>query len=198
VRIGTLDSPLPSGYAYYDYANTTLDITSTPPTLPAGSLIELPTAPYYGENAFFFGRSPTASFATETSIAVGKNILDRWVVDASSSHDAVAAIRDEVGDPNFVSSEAYLAVGDSGGPLMVETAPGELTIVGLNWFIDTLGDGTQISGFSYLGNYSSEIDAYISANPVPEPFHFGLASGLLALAATALRRHQDRNPGTSL
>jgi hypothetical protein len=188
VRIGVLDAPLPSSYAFYDYASATFDPTG----FSAGTVGEAPGAPYYDQNAFIFGRSPT-NWVTENDIAVGRNVLDRWVVDAAGTHDAIAAIRDSSGDTNYSSSEAYLQTGDSGGPLMVDNGSGGLTIVGLNWFINTLEDGSQINGFSYLGNYSDDIDAYIAAHPVPEPRQVALLLGLFAVLISIQRRNLRRH-----
>jgi len=191
IRIGRLDAPLPSGFTFYNYATATFDVASNPPTIPAGAIVETALAPYYGANAYLFGRSPSV-LSTETDMAVGRNILDRWVIDAAGTHDAVVAIRDSSGDPNYTSSEAYLVVGDSGGPMMVETSPGELTIVGLNWFVGTLGDGTQINGFSYVGNYSNDIDQYLALYSVPEPGSLGLIIGLIASLFTLRDRMRQR------
>ena len=187
IRIGALNTPLPSSYASYDYASASFDLTGVPP----GSVVETPLAPYYGENAFLFGRSPTI-WATENDIAVGRNVLDRWVVDADGTHDAIGAIRDSVGDSNYSSSEAYLQVGDSGGPLMIDDGFGGLTIVGLNWFIDTLGDESQINGFSYLGNYSDDIDTYLAAHPVPEPRQIALLLAFFAASSCLAKRDRNR------
>ena len=82
-----------------------------------------------------------------------------------------------------VPSEAQLSVGDSGAPVMV-ISEGELTIVGVNWLIGTDTSDNEISGFSYLPNYITEIDSYIVANsltPVPEAAPTPLALGLAAL-----------------
>lgn len=185
IRIGVLDAPLPSSYAYYDYATETFETTGLPP----GTVIDTSLAPYYGETAFMFGRSPS-TWATSQDMAVGQNVIDRWIVDFDGTHDAVGAIRDSDSDPSFVASEAYLIAGDSGGPLMVDDGFGNLTIVGLNWFSGTLGDGSQINGFSYLGNYSDEIDVFLATNSVPELRQIALFLGLV----TALMINRRRNP----
>ncbi|MEO0510218.1 MAG: hypothetical protein AAF065_10205 [Verrucomicrobiota bacterium] len=182
VRIGVLDSPLPSNYAYYDYATETFD-----QAFPSGAY-DISSAPYYEETAFIFGRSPTPGWDTTQDIAVGRNVLDIWWVDYEGTHEAVVAVYDDVLDPNYVSSEAFLRAGDSGGPVLVDDGMGGLTIIGLNWF-SSVGN---FSGFSYLGNYSEEIDAFIAANPVPEFRLFALLAGLCSAAFVISSRKENR------
>lgn len=177
IRIGTLNSPLPSNYTYYDFANQPLE-----------TLTDFANSPYALENAYLFGRSPT-SWSTGTDMTVGRNVLDSWRSNVDGSHDSVVAIRNSIGDANYVSSEAYLQSGDSGGPLMVDDGLGNFTIVGLNWYIDTV-NGTDFSGFSYIGDYASEINDYLALNPVPESRHYGLLLGIAGLVLAFLRRRK--------
>ena len=168
--VGTLDAALPAGFSFYDFA--TEDI-STAPNGP-GSFAQ---SPYNGANAYLFGRSPS-SFPSSQNIAVGRNALDRIFLNqtaAGNTGDAIGATDDR---PDGVTFEAMLESGDSGAPLFVENSEGGLTIVGINWFIGN--DGTNdLLGASYLGNYDAEIQAFIDANPVPEP------SSLLLLLSVA-------------
>lgn len=182
VRIGVLDTPLPGFIAYYDYATQPLETFSGP-----GLLSEMfALSPYYLQDAYVFGRSPTA-WATGLDMAVGRNVLDDFAPNVDSTHDAIIAFVDDPGDPNYSAYEAHLQSGDSGGPLMVDDGFGNLTIVGLNWFNGLTGF-PALNGFSYLGDYATEIDAYIAANPVPEPRQLALILGLLAGACLPRRR----------
>ncbi len=170
IRLGVLSDALPSGYASYDILNYPI-----PPNTNA-----IPV--------FMFGRSETA-FPLSQDMAIGQNIMDQFYTNASAAGnvgDAGATTFDSPG----VSYEAQLATFDSGAPVMV-LAGGQLTIVGTNWFIGTNGAGNEISGFSYLPNHASEIEAYIAENaptPVPEPTVAALILGLSALGMTSLRR----------
>ncbi len=185
VRIGVLDAPLPSFITYYNYATQPLETFGGP-----GLFSEMfALSPYYLQNAYIFGRSPTA-WATELDMAVGRNVLDDFASNIDGTHDAIIAFVDDPGDPNYVTSEAHLQVGDSGAPLMVEDGLGNLTIVGLNWFNGLTGF-PELNGFSYVGDYATEIDAYLAANPVPEMQSFPLVLGI-AVAAVLGRRRTKR------
>jgi hypothetical protein len=70
---------------------------------------------------------------------------------------------------------------------MVDSGSGELTIVGINWFVGTLGT-SDINGHTYVGNYDEDIQAFIDANVVPEPAIYSLAAGLLSVMAASIRR----------
>ncbi|MFU8848021.1 MAG: hypothetical protein ACNA77_04810 [Opitutales bacterium] len=87
---------------------------------------------------------------------------------AGTTDAAMVAVDNSPGDANYLQYEAFLQVGDSGAPMMVDNGSGSLTIVGMNWFNGSLGSGEDVNGFSYVGNYDAEIQAYIDANPVPE------------------------------
>ncbi len=175
IRIGVLNSPLPAGYATYDYY--TSDIT-----IPNASFLT-------PVDAFTFGRSPTA-FSTSQDMAVGTNKIDLWypsVTAGGTTDGTISTIVNESGDANDTTYESFLQVGDSGGPLMVATGPNTLTIAGINWWITNSPEELQpgvfrnLNGFSYLGNYDGEITAYISANAIPEPASVSLVIGVICL-----------------
>jgi hypothetical protein len=178
--VGTLDAALPSGFSFYDFA--TEDISTGPGSGPDS----FSQSSYNEANAYVFGRSPT-SFPSSQNIAVGRNVLDNFVLRTVGANSG-ASIEATSGGTGDVPFEAMLEGGDSGGPLFVENGAGELTIVGVNWLVTTSG-GDDIFGASYLGNYDEDIQAFIEANLVPEPSSFALllivAGGLLTLRRRA-------------
>lgn len=148
------------------------------------------------ENALVTGISPTGSgygLDRRTSMAVGRNIIDAYEPDLTVGSTTAPALRttfDQPGDSNLVIHEVQLRSGDSGGPLFIDDG-GELQLVGINWAIGGIdimpGPGEELreaSYYSYVGNYNTEIQNYINANPAsvpaPEP------SGLLLLASGTL------------
>jgi hypothetical protein len=172
---------LDSSFTYYEFA--TADITSQSSLNSSG---------YNGADAFLFGRSPT-SFTASRDIAVGRNKLDRFfagVFVSPSTGDATVSTVNEPSDGNYLTYESALQIGDSGAPLMVDSGSGELTIVGINWFIATLG-GDDINGHTYVGNYDSEIQSFINANPVPESATYALLVGLLSTFIISIKRYRE-------
>lgn len=162
IRIGVLDSPVSTSIAHYNFA------TDDTTTGGFGGPSSFNTSPYNGLDAYIFGRSPTA-LSVSTDIAVGRNVIDSWFdsVDAAGTiDDAIGSRIDAVSDPDYTTYEAQLQGGDSGAPMFVDVG-GELVIVGLNWFVGTAGSDT-FNGQSYIGNYDSEIQAFIDANAIPE------------------------------
>lgn len=182
--IGTISQPLTSDYTFYDFASE--DITSE---------TGFYSSTYYLEEAFMFGRSQTGSWPTSQDMAVGRNMLDLWDDAATvggTTDSAIGAVRDPSGQRNFVASEAYLQGGDSGGGLFVDDGSGRLKLVGINWFIGTVTDGQttyDASGFSYVGNYDAEIQAFLNLHTVPEPAGLAAVSALVALGFAAWRRN---------
>ncbi len=175
--MGVLDSPLPSSYTYYDFA--TEDIWSR---------TEFDASPYAGVNAFLFGLSPTA-WPVAQDMAVGRNVLDLWFVEEESAGvDAIGSVVNTSGDTNYVTYEAYIQSGDSGGGMFVDDGTGNLKLVGINWFILSIG-ARNANGQSYVGNYDADISAFIAAHQIPEPSAFLLlASAGIVLACSSRRR----------
>lgn len=160
IWIGVLTEPVPVGYAVYDFATT--DITTTN---------QFNNSVYDETNAFLFGQSPFNNFVGTQDVAVGRNELDLWLNNAeaeSTTDDALlSSIENEAQDVMF---ESELVVGDSGAPLFVDFNENDndytLQLVGTNWFIGTVSPGnTDVNGFTYLGNYDAQIQAFIDSNP---------------------------------
>ena len=179
--VGTLNAPLGDDFSFYDFA--TEDIPDFSSFLNSS---------YAGANAYLVGRSPTNTFPKDQQFAVGRNRLDAWFGEVDNTGgstgnigDAIGSVVQGSGDTGFVPSEAFLQPGDSGAPLFVDSGMGDLTIVGINWFTSNTeadGSGDDLNGQTYVGNYDLEIQAFIDANPVPEP---GTTGALLALGIVA-------------
>lgn len=192
IRIGTLNAGLSNAFTSYSFAtdNTTNDNTGGGGPFGANSESFI-NSPYFEADAYLFGRSQS-SLTVSQDMAVGRNKLDTWfdsITAAGITDDAMGSRIDTNGEANYLQYEAFLQVGDSGAPLMVEETPGSLTIVGLNWL--QANDGSNdFNGFSYVGNYDGEIQSYIDANPVPEVRSFGLFAGMLAILSSTLCRRK--------
>ena len=167
--LSVLDSPVTPSISVASYATETLTEANF-----SLSTINL-------QNAFLNGITPTAGgYGSDrrTSQATGRNVIEDFSEDltlSGNTTDVLITIDNQGIDPNYVSYEAQLAGGDSGAPLFIDSG-GELLLVGIAWAIGEVdidpGPGETLrdaSVFSYVGNYSAEIDAFISANAVPEP-----------------------------
>ncbi|GHC06044.1 hypothetical protein GCM10007047_23820 [Cerasicoccus arenae] len=161
VWVGVLNAPLPASYE--PLAFTTDNINSA---------IQFNFSSHHDATAFLVGISSTSPDVA-LDMAVGQNILTDWYSNItvngaggySATGNAIRAFQDQSGDPNFIAYEAYLQDHDSGAP-MIRDVNGELTIIGLNWFIhnDLTALGTRnYSAFSYVGNFATEIQAVIDA-----------------------------------
>ena len=177
IRLGTLHSALPVGYAYYDILNS-------PFSSAAPAVISVP-------DVLTFGRSP-GDYAVTQDVAVGQNNMNLFYPEqsvGSATGDAGAMTFDDPG----LEFESQFNQGDSGAPAMVLLEDGSLSLAGVNWFIGNLSEGDlQISAVSYLPNYQTEIQAYIDAHPaaasVPESSAATWLFGWMALAAVLTRR----------
>jgi len=177
VWVGVLDAPVPTGIATYQYA--TDSITSS---------WQFDYSSIKNKNSWMVGKG--SSFSGTNNMTVGRNRLDYWfdsVEVGGTTDDAVAAENEAQGESGYVDYEAYLVGGDSGGPMLLDDGSGALKLTGINWFIGTLdNNGNKISGFSYVGNYSDDIQDYIDANPVPETG--GVLVGFLLVGVMVFRR----------
>lgn len=187
IFLGTLNTHLPSSYTYYSIA--TESISSTPGPNSFNSSV------YNGANAYVLGRSPT-TWPTAQNIAVGRNKLDRFFSNIevdSESGDAIGATINETGDANYVTFEAQLQPGDSGGPLFVEDGSGTLALVGINWFTGSSSAGDELFGAAYLGNYSTEINSWVATHTIPEPRFYALGFGFIAFFWILYRRRSNHS-----
>ncbi len=176
--LGTLDSPLTSDYTHYEYATDDIISDGMGGTSPSQ---------YAQANAYIFGRSPS-SLPVTRDMAVGRNRLDRFFFDALAGGDrgdSIVATINANGSPNYVTYEADLRGGDSGGPMFVANGNG-LTLVGINWFIGSSGDINYL-GATYTGNYDNQIQSFINLNPVPEISSYTTIAFILLLLL--FRRH---------
>lgn len=173
MRIGYLDQALSANYAHYKIAENSIN-----------DLNDFNNSPYHDADAYLFGRSPFfSSFTVSQDMAIGRNKLDSFAtnqeVNGTTNH-ALIAYNNLTNHPNFLTDEASLQTVDSGAPMMVEYA-GSLTLVGINWFIGTDSNNDPLNGFSYVGNYSSDIETFINANPVPELSATGIYMALFLI-----------------
>ena len=116
-------------------------------------------------------------------MAVGRNTLDIWYNNINLNGTTGYALGAMTSTNYDVEYEALLLSGDSGAPMMVEVIEGsnaKLKLVGINWF-NSPSTNPHTSGFSYVGNYSSEIKNFISANPVPELSATGIYMALFLM-----------------
>ena len=134
--VGTIDQALPNTINYYNWANQVLNTS-----LSASSIIA-------DENALTAGITATATgYGSDprTSMAVGRNIIDEFILSLNVDGTTAPALRtlnDLSGDSNQVTYESQLASGDSGGPLFIEVG-GELQLVGINWAIGQVDINTN-------------------------------------------------------
>lgn len=161
IWIGILDDPLPPGYAPVALATEAIADEAA-----------FNSSTQVNETAYMFGRSPSG-FPVVEDVSVGLNILDYWLESVSvagSTDQALVAREDISGDPNYLTYEAFVVGGDSGAPLLRDVS-GTLTLVGINWFNGSADfddrpvqeEIRNLSGFSYVGNYASEIQANADA-----------------------------------
>ncbi|WP_221030334.1 hypothetical protein [Actomonas aquatica] len=184
--IGLLATPLTSTYTSYDYQTETIS-----------SFAEFASSSIAGRRAKITGHSDT-TWSTTQDLAVGENYLESWISNNEVAGTTDHALVSLYNTPGGLTYEALLEPGDSGAPLFL-TSGDTLYLTGINWWTGSVATSTttyQASGFSYVGNYATDIAAYISANSlsaVPEPTNFALLSGLVGLAfAYSRRRHQHR------
>jgi hypothetical protein len=179
IQLGVLSTALPTGYTAYDLFNYPI-----PPNTSAVGLA-------------MFGRSPTVRPISQ-DMAIGQNVLDSFTANQTvdgNTGDAGSATFDSPGDLFYLAYEAQLSSGDSGAPVMVNFN-GALTMIGVNWYTGTTaGDPAKdVSGFSYLPNYISEIDAFIQANDIallPELTTSTLLISVVIASATLTRRRRS-------
>ncbi len=119
---------------------------------------------------------------------VGRNVVDSFVTATVSGYEGRSMIFD-YDDDNVIDvggDETKLVSGDSGGPSFTPWN-GELTLMGIHWFIDTDADGKELSGDTFVPAYINAINDAMdgeSLTVVPEPATMAL--WLLALLGLAV------------
>ena len=171
------DSPLPNSIKVYDFATENLSGTGD-----AGS--------FQNQLAFMVGISPTAHSNAAIDQAVGQNRITGYLEDAdflgNTDNDAIILEYNDSGDSDYTTFESKLVSGDSGAPMFV-VRDGDLLLLGVNSFVfDSPFSG---SGITYTGNLTSELNAIILANAVPEPGGF-VFMGLCCLGVMGRRRRR--------
>lgn len=169
--IGYLASPLPGSIASYGIA--TIPLTGA--TYGASSVAN--------QFAYLSGLSPTVGgygASPLTNQATGTNRIEGFqqsLTVSGSTGDVLFLAENLPGDPGFVmtSFETDVNGGDSGSPLMTISG-GNLVVSGIAWASGTTdidpGPGTStrnLAVYTYTGNYTTAIQAYITAHAVPEP-----------------------------
>ncbi len=160
IFLGTLDRPLPEGYATYTMAAEAVKNSTGW------------TNTYRSAVLYHFGLSP-GSYSGVLDIAVGRNVPDRWAGQHTigpSTTWAFATTYDTSGAPNYQAHETQVVANDSGAPIFFDSGDGTLRLLGLTWGNGTWsanGTNYPISVFTYLGNYQSEIDAFLSTHSAP-------------------------------
>ena len=193
LRIGYLDSAVPSTIDFYSYATAPLSQAS------------FQGSSYFNASAILTGLTPTTTGYGDSSVtdtSHGQNRLEGFVDGfevGSSVGDALVTIKnlptDGIYGYTYETYETDLNGGDSGGPLFRDTGSG-LELVGISWASGTgtitgrgLPDAQRdISLYTYTGNYAADIQSYIDSHPavvspVPEP-----SMGLFALCGLFLLR----------
>ncbi len=159
IFLGTLDRPLPEGYASYAHATETVTNSTAW------------TDTYRNSVLYHFGISP-GSYSGALDIAVGHNVPDRWVGSHTISPSttwAFATTYDTNGAANYQTHET-MVVSDSGAPIFADTGSNTFRLVGITWGKGTWavgGTNYPISIFTYLGNYTNEIAGFLATNSAP-------------------------------
>ncbi|MCC5805483.1 MAG: hypothetical protein JJU00_04055 [Opitutales bacterium] len=188
--IGTLDTPLTEDYNFFEFSTTALSNQG-----------QFNNWAFNSANAYFLGKisnEPGAASPATLNMAVGRNQIDGFQSSFSAAGNtgtAIEATYNDSSSANWVEFETVLQRGDSGAPLFVESE-GNLVLAGIAWYVlglDETDDSVpgDATGFTYLGNYTSEINAFLdehSLPAIPEPAHFTV---LLAVCAALLTiRHR--------
>ena len=181
--VGVIDGRLPEGYAFYPYA-----------TADDGTGL-------VGDFHYMVGRSNTSPERPNLeNVAIGTNRFSAYDSGATGNVEAQGVSDQPLLSLNnrpltATADEALVQTFDSGGPTFTVDG-GEITLIGTNWIIFSVDGGLisqESSGFAYLGDHSEAVDAFIAANPppepavVPEPGTFALIGGG-AVLHVALRR----------
>ena len=156
IFVGTLDAPLPEGYATYATATETVITNSGWDTTYRNAVL------------YHVGLSP-GSYSGALDVAVGRNVTDRWFNQHTISPSttwAFGAMYDTNGAANYQTYETKVS-GDSGAPIFYDAGSNTFRLLGITWGTGTYGDGSVASIFTYLGNYTNEIGGFLATNALP-------------------------------
>lgn len=163
--IGTLDRPVPEGYAVYAYAT---EILTERVFLGIRSWNGWSNYPYRNQTLFHVGKSK-GSYANLIKVAVGQNKLSS-VGDytlANSNDEVISfgvgitADENAPSHPDYVPYETFAETGDSGAPLFFRQNSNSLKVVGIAWFKSTKSN-PRFTGFTPVGNYATNITSFIN------------------------------------
>lgn len=173
-----------------------------------------PTVPFIdsngvGELVFQVGGSATVRGDTVEEriidIAVGQNRVSGFIENTFSNlgtpnNDALLLVEELSGDSDFVGSESLAQGGDSGGPVFFQDPSGNLVLLGVNSVIGqvTLNDGNgnesnrNFSALGFVGNRAETLNAFITANAVPEPSSTAILLSVILSRILVRRRPLSR------
>lgn len=174
LRIGYLDSALPTSVKTYGFSTTPL------------SEATFGVSSFNGNQVILTGISPTTSGygASEvTNAAHGQNRLEGFFSNytiSGATGDSLLTVKNQPGDGtygySYVTHEADVNGGDSGSALF-RIVGGDLEVAGIAWASGTGNiapsglppEVRDISLYTYTGSYASDIQGYIDLHAVPEP-----------------------------
>lgn len=218
LRASVLDAPVPAGFVQYAYAtenfagpppqqvptpdpNDDPDATTTQNQFVSGPGVPFTDSNGLGEVVIQVGGSPIdRSDSLENrriDQAVGLNRVSGYIEDLfaqnidPTNNDALVLIEELPGDDEFVDSESRAAGGDSGAPVFIQDGNGDLLLLGLNSVVGQINLNDEerfFTGVGFVGNRSDALDAFISANAVPEPATSSILGGLACLFLLSRRR----------
>ncbi|MGA0333335.1 MAG: hypothetical protein ACO3N7_05585 [Kiritimatiellia bacterium] len=149
----TLNLPVPEGYAFYSFFDRSTLSTRGWQLLG-------------GKEVYHFGKSPGNSFSSPLNLAVGKNVIDGRVsnqVVESPAANGPAILCAQNTDLGKIPFETMAQIGDSGGPLFIDTGNNSLQLAGIAWFITS----APSTGFSPTGDHAADINSFLGTHSLP-------------------------------
>ena len=206
IRLIRLNANVPANIRHYQFATETIDGSPINPNIYQGNTaLMVGIGGGSGATRQAYGQNRINGFAPDQTFSSGSD-NDWLILDENEVFDSTSA-NSPFADPRYdnteVLYEARVVGGDSGAPLFTLGQDDDLLLLGINsvsleYFDDANENNTRDtgedfygfgSGISYLGNTSSTIQSYITANAVPEPSAAGLLL-VMAITASTYRRRQ--------